>query len=88
MTAAFWASYLERLTIVALTLAALYFVARKLRDLRLFVRPGRRITVLESALLSPHAAVHVVRVESRYFLIASGNATSVAEWADPDAAKR
>ncbi|MBV9720037.1 MAG: flagellar biosynthetic protein FliO [Candidatus Eremiobacteraeota bacterium] len=82
MTWSFWLNYLERLAIVAVVLVALYVIARKLRELRIFA-PGRRITVLESAMLAPNAALHVVRVESRYFLIASGSATSLAELAPP-----
>lgn len=68
----FWASYLERLAIVALVLGALYVIARKLRQTRLFARPGRRLSLLESMMLSQHAALYVVRVGTRYFLIGSG----------------
>ncbi|MBV9333316.1 MAG: FliO/MopB family protein, partial [Candidatus Eremiobacteraeota bacterium] len=44
-------------------------------------RRGRRVDVLESAMLSQHAALHVVRVDARYFLIGSAAAgvTRLAE---------
>lgn len=82
----FWATYLERLAIVALILAGLYVIAGKLRQTRLFARAGRRMSVLESMMLSQHAAVHVVRVGRRYFLIGSGTGgiSALAEFAESD----
>jgi len=70
----FWATYFERLAIVALVLVAVYFLGRKLRETRFFARAGRRLRVIESAMLSPHATLHIVQVGCRYFLIGSGSA--------------
>jgi flagellar biogenesis protein FliO len=81
MPAGFWAAYAERLAIVAVVLAALYAAARTLRRLRLFARPNRWLNVVDSAMLSQHAALHVVRVGTRYFLSgsATGSVTRLAE---------
>lgn len=79
MPPAFWATYFARLAIVALVLAGMYFLARKLRDARFFARGSRRLNVLESAMLSPNAALHVVRAGDRYFLVGTGSVTPIAE---------
>jgi|SRR5579862_3357679 len=81
MPLAFWGAYAVRLAIVALILGALYFLARRLRDTKIFARHGRRVDVLESAMLSQQAALHLVRVDARYFLIGSAAAavTRIAE---------
>jgi flagellar biogenesis protein FliO len=81
MPLAFWGAYALRLAILAIVLCALYAVARRLRDTKLFARHGRRIDVLESAMLSQHAGLHLVRVDARYFLIGSAAAgvTRIAE---------
>lgn len=86
MPLAFWGAYALRLAIVALILGALYIVARRLRDTKLFARRGRRVDVLESAMLSQQAALHLVRVDARYFLIGSAAAgvTRIAELLPPD----
>ncbi|HZV77871.1 MAG TPA: flagellar biosynthetic protein FliO [Candidatus Babeliales bacterium] len=83
----FWAGYLEKLALVAFMLAATYFAARKLRDTRLFARGGRCLVVLESAMLSPHCALHLVRAGSRYFLVgsAAGALSALAELTPADA---
>jgi flagellar biogenesis protein FliO len=80
----FWAGYLEKFAVLGLALAALYFIAYGLRQTRLFARSGRCLTLLESIALSQHAALHVVRVGSRYFLIgsAAGGVRSIAELAE------
>ena len=74
MPPAFWGAYTVRLAIAALVLCALYVVARRLRDTHAGGRHGRRIDVLESRMLSQHAALHLVRVDARYFLIGSAAA--------------
>jgi flagellar biogenesis protein FliO len=81
MPLAFWGAYAVRLAIAGLVMCALYVVARRLRDARPFARRGRRVDVLESAMLSQHAALHLVRVDARYFLIGSAAAgvTRIAE---------
>ncbi len=81
MPLAFWGGYVVRLAVAALVIGALYIVARRLRDTRVFGRRSRRVEVLESAMLSQHAALHLVRVDARYFLIGSAAAgvTRIAE---------
>ncbi len=71
----FWAAYIVKLAILGLVLATLYAVARKLRETRLFAhRPGRCVSVVESAMLSQHAAIHLLRAGNRYFLVGSASA--------------
>ncbi|MFZ0031751.1 MAG: flagellar biosynthetic protein FliO [Candidatus Cybelea sp.] len=85
MPSSFWPLYVEKLAIVALVLSALYWAARRLRQTRLFAPSGRSVNVLESTMLSQHAALHVVSVGSRRFLIgsAAGGVTRLAELASP-----
>jgi flagellar biogenesis protein FliO len=68
----FWAEYLAKLTFVALALAVIYVLARWLRRTRFFERGDRLVNVVESAALSQHAALYLVRAGSRYFLIGTG----------------
>jgi flagellar biogenesis protein FliO len=71
----FWATYIAKLAIVGLVLAALYVVARKLRETRFFAhRAGRCVSVVESAMLSQHVAIHLLRAGNRYFLVGSASA--------------
>lgn len=74
MPPAFWGAYAVRLAITALVLCVLYVVARRLRETTAFGRRGRRLDVVESRMLSQHAALHLVRVDARYFLIGSAAA--------------
>jgi|GEM_PF-4223884 len=78
---AFWASYFEKLAVLAALLSALYLLARRLREGRLPRKTSRQISVLDSAMLSQHAAVHVVRAGARCFLIGS-TAAGVAALAE------
>ncbi len=89
MPSSFWPLYVEKLAIVALVLAALYLAARRLRQTRLFAPSGRLVNVLESTMLSQHAALHVVSVDSRCFLIgsAAGGVTRLAELVSFDSAR-
>ena len=88
MAGGFWTAYVARLAIVAVALILLYAVARRLQSTQLFARRTRRLELLESAMLSPHAALHVVRAGARYFLIgsASGGVTRLAELTPRDEA--
>lgn len=81
MPLTFWGGYLEKLTILALLLSLLYVLARRLRVGRVFPRRARQIIVLESAMLSAHGTLHVVRAGDRCFLIGSTAAglTTLAE---------
>lgn len=70
MPLAFWPAYCAKLAIVAATLLLLYALARKLRRLRFFHDdPTQLLHVIESRMLSQHAAIHVVQVGGRYYLI-------------------
>ncbi|MFZ1017755.1 MAG: flagellar biosynthetic protein FliO [Candidatus Cybelea sp.] len=80
MPAAFWAAYAIKLAVVAAVLAALYALARFLRRSAVFLRgPRRRVDVIESTLLGPNAALHVIRVGERYLLLGSGGLKKLAE---------
>jgi flagellar biogenesis protein FliO len=68
----FWVGYLAKLTLVALALGVIYVLARWLRRTRFFDRGDRLVNVVESAALSQHAALYLVRAGSRYFLIGTG----------------
>jgi flagellar biogenesis protein FliO len=71
----FWAAYALKLLMLGVVLTALYALGRSLKGAKLFSRgAGRYVTVLESTMLSQHAAVHLVRVGLRYLLIGAGNA--------------
>jgi flagellar biogenesis protein FliO len=71
----FWAAYLVKLALLGALLAALYGLARLLRESRLVPRGRRRhVQLIESAALSPQAAVHLLRIGTRYLLVGGGNA--------------
>jgi flagellar biogenesis protein FliO len=73
MATGFWLNYVFALLVVALLLGGLYAVVRGLARGRVIVSANRRlVTVLESTVLTQHAALHVVKVGSRYFLIGGG----------------
>jgi flagellar biogenesis protein FliO len=81
MAWAFWGGYVERLAVVASVLAAVYLLARRLRGTKFFTGRARCVNVIESTMLSQHAALHVVRVGKRCFLIgsAAGGVSTLAE---------
>jgi flagellar biogenesis protein FliO len=86
--AGFWIAYVEKLAIAGIVLGLLYLLARVLRHGRFLGRPGR-IALIESATLAPHAALHLVRVGSRYFLIGSAAQVGLlAELAPREVAER
>jgi flagellar biogenesis protein FliO len=66
--------YLIKVAIVGMVLAALYLLGRALRKTRLLAQSNRRLCVIESLMLSPHAAVYVLRAGTRYFLVGAGSA--------------
>jgi hypothetical protein len=71
----FWEAYVVKLAILGVVLAALYALGRRLKGLKLFSRgAGRYVIVIESTMLSPHAAVHLLRIGPRYLLIGGGSA--------------
>jgi flagellar biogenesis protein FliO len=73
MTWPFWAAYGLRLAVAALVLAVLYVVARSLRSLRLHGATNRCVVVVETTMLSPQAALHLLRVGERYLLVGSAS---------------
>ena len=69
----FWAAYAFKLAILAMAMAALYVLAHRLRNTRWWRRsPGGSLRVLESAMLAPHATIHLVRAGNRYLLLGVG----------------
>jgi len=73
MPSGFWFQYLFALLVVALLLGGLYAVVRGLGRGRMLTSAQRRIvTVLESTPLSQHAALHVIKVGDKYYLIGGG----------------
>lgn len=74
MTSGFWFQYAGALLVVALLLGGLYAVVRGLARGRVLSSAERRLlTVLESTMLSQHAAVHVVKVGKRYVMLGASN---------------
>lgn len=73
MPLSFWGPYLAKLGVLGALLFGLYAIAQRLKAA--FVRSGRRyVDVIESTMLSQHAAVHLLRVGSSYLLVGGGAA--------------
>jgi flagellar biogenesis protein FliO len=67
--------YLWVLAVVGLLLLGLTYAVRTLNRGRLVAGSGRRlVSVVESAAVSQHSAVHVIKVGDRYYLIGGGSA--------------
>ena len=74
MSENFWFNYIMALVVVGLMLGGLYALTRGLARGRLLASANRRlVTVLESTPLAQHAAVHVIKVGTRYYLIGASN---------------
>lgn len=73
MTPGFWEGYVLKLFVVALLLAAIYAIGAKVRRRTILGGGGRWIRVIEAAMLSQHAAIYVVSVGGRYFLLGAGS---------------
>lgn len=73
MSSGFWEGYVAKLFVVAVLLAAMYALSARLRRRGFLGRGGRCIRVIETAMLSQHAAIYVVAVAGRYFLIGAGS---------------
>ncbi len=87
MTSSFWAGYLLKLAVVALLLGGIYALGRFVSRLRVGATNDRRyVCILETTMLSPSAAVHVMRVGTGYLLVGGGGAgvTLLAELAPHD----
>jgi flagellar biogenesis protein FliO len=78
VAASFWAAYAVKLAIAGAVLLVLYAVAKRLRGGVYARRPDRYIEVLESRMLAPQAAVHLLRVGTRYVLVGAGGTGLVA----------
>lgn len=74
----FWIRYALALLALAAMLGGLAVLGRALRRVRLGPR-ARRIQVVESVMLAPQTALHVVRVDSRELLLATGEVTKLAQ---------
>ncbi len=70
----FWGAYAVKLAILGLLLAALYLLGRALKRMKFGGRARRYVDVIESTMLSQHAAVHLLRVGTRYVLVGGGSA--------------
>jgi flagellar biogenesis protein FliO len=78
--ASFWAAYTIKLAVLAAVLGAIYALARLLRGNAFFWRAAQRhIVVLESTMLAPNAAIHMIRVGKRHLLLGSGGLSKLAE---------
>lgn len=87
MTSSFWAGYLLKLAAVALVLGGIYAVGRFVSRLRIGAASDRRyVCILETTVLSPQVAVHVMRVGAGYLLIGGGSVgiTALAELVPDD----
>ena len=63
------------LAVVALVLLGLTYAVRTLNRGRIVAGTSRRlITVVESAAVSQHSAIHVVKIGDRYIVIGGGSA--------------
>ena len=68
-------SYVVGLGIVGLALAAFYWIARAWKFGRLGLPLKKRlISVIETAPLTQHVFVHVVRIGARYYVLAAADA--------------
>jgi hypothetical protein len=75
LPSSFWEAYVLKVAILGSALLALYALACRLKGVKLFSRgTGRYVTVIESTMLSPHTAVHLLRIGPRYLLIGGGSA--------------
>ncbi|MBC5829571.1 MAG: flagellar biosynthetic protein FliO [Candidatus Eremiobacteraeota bacterium] len=74
MDITFAGRYVLGLAIVGALLFALWFAARAVRSGSLVSRNDKRlIRVVQSTLLSPDTAVHVVKIAEKYYALAGGN---------------
>ena len=75
MTIGFWFQAVWALVVVALLLLGMTYVARTINRGRIVVSTGKRlVTVVESAPLSQHASVHVIKIADKYYLVGGGSA--------------
>ncbi len=69
--------YALALVIVTAMLAAFSLAGRVLARHLQRTRGARRIQIVESVALAPHASLHLVRIDARELLVASGSAAVV-----------
>ena len=78
MSGGFWLQYLLALVVVALMLGGLYAIVRGVARGRVIASADRRlVSVLESTVLSQHAALHVVKAAGKYILVGASNGGGV-----------
>jgi flagellar biogenesis protein FliO len=66
----FWTNYVLALAVVAIVVTALALAARFVKGAAWRARSdGRFVNVVESAILSPHASIHVLQAGRRHLLI-------------------
>lgn len=71
----FWVNYAGALALIAVVLTLLALAGRFVRRVRPQAGSGNSLAVVESAMLSPNAGVHVVRAGQRCFLVGATAAT-------------
>lgn len=72
----FWLRYGLALLVLTAMLGGFAALGRALRRFRLSPR-ARRIEAVESIMLSSHAALHIVRVDSQELLVGTGEVAEV-----------
>ncbi len=78
----FGVRYAFALAVVTAVLAALSLAGRVLARHLQKTKGARRIQIVESVALAPHAALHLVRIDARELLVASGSAAVVRDATD------
>ena len=75
MNLAFVGQVVWAFALVAVLLVGMTYVARAIQRGRVVVGSGKRlVTTVESAILAPNVAVHVVKVGGNYYLVGGGTA--------------
>jgi flagellar biogenesis protein FliO len=78
----FWLRYGLALLVLMAMLGGFAALGRTLRRVRLN-RNARRIEIVESAMLAPQAALHIVRVDRRELLVGTGEIAKIAQLEEP-----
>jgi flagellar biogenesis protein FliO len=74
VTLGFWERYVLALVVLGLLLLGLSVIARALARGRVVASASRRlVTVIESTVVGPGTALHVVKAARRYFIVGGGS---------------